>query len=90
MSIKPEVILMDEPCSALDPIATAKIEELILELKKYYTVVIVTHSMAQARRVANYVAFLYMGELVEVEESCKFFNDPCSERSKDYILGRIG
>ncbi|HMF34586.1 MAG TPA: phosphate ABC transporter ATP-binding protein PstB [Candidatus Lokiarchaeia archaeon] len=90
MSIKPDVLLMDEPCSALDPIATARIEELILELKQYYTVVIVTHSMAQARRVADYVAFLYLGELVEVEESSKFFSDPNSERSKDYICGRVG
>ena len=90
LSIKPDVILMDEPCSALDPIATAKIEELIQELKKYYTVVIVTHSMAQAQRIAGYVAFLYMGEVVEVDESSKFFNDPCCDRSKDYICGRIG
>jgi phosphate transport system ATP-binding protein len=90
LSIKPDVILMDEPCSALDPIATARIEEMIMELKQYYTVIIVTHSMAQAQRVADYVAFLYLGELVEVEESEKFFSKPTCERSQDYICGRIG
>lgn len=90
LATKPDILLLDEPCSALDPIATQRIEELILELKQNYTVVIVTHSMAQAQRIADYVAFLYLGELVEITQSSKFFNEPGTERAQDYILGRIG
>jgi phosphate transport system ATP-binding protein len=90
IAVKPEVILMDEPCSALDPIATAKIEELINELKEQYTVAIVTHNMQQAARVSDYTAFLYLGELVEFDRTCKIFTNPENRNTEDYITGRFG
>ena len=90
IAVEPEVILMDEPCSALDPIATAKIEELILELKKHFTVVIVTHSMSQAQRVSDYTAFMYLGRLVEFDKTSVIFGDPSMELTRRYISGRFG
>ena len=90
ISIEPEVILMDEPCSALDPIATAKIEELIDDLKERYTIVIVTHSMQQAARVSDYTAFFHLGELVEQGETNDIFTAPKNSRTEAYITGRIG
>ncbi len=90
IATKPEVILMDEPCSALDPIATAKIEELIDELKEHYTIVIVTHSMQQAARVSQRTAFFHLGYLVEVGETSQIFTNPTDQRTQDYITGRIG
>ena len=90
VAIKPEVILLDEPCSALDPISTAKIEELIGELKADYTVVIVTHNMQQAARVSDFTAFMYLGELVEFDTTSRVFTAPCDRRTQDYITGRFG
>lgn len=90
IAVEPEVILMDEPCSALDPIATAKIEELILELKKHFTVVIVTHSMSQAQRVSDYTGFMYLGRLVEFDKTSKIFGDPKEELTARYVSGRFG
>ena len=90
IAISPEVILMDEPCSALDPIATAKVEELIDELKEHYTIVIVTHNMQQAARVSQYTAFFHLGELVEFGHTEKIFTNPTKERTQDYITGRFG
>lgn len=90
IAIEPQVILFDEPCASLDPISTAKIEELILELKKYYTIVIVTHNMQQALRVSDYTAFFLMGELVEFNETKKVFENPSDKRTEDYITGRFG
>ena len=90
ISVNPEVILMDEPCSALDPIATAKIEELIDELKKTYTIVIVTHSMQQAARVSQRTAFFHLGVLIEEGETGNVFTDPNHEMTQDYITGRFG
>ncbi len=90
IAVQPEVILMDEPCSALDPIATARIEELIDELRENFTIVIVTHSMQQAARVSQRTAFFHMGYLVEVGETEKIFTTPNDQRTKDYITGRIG
>jgi len=90
IAVEPEVILMDEPCSALDPIATAKIEELILELKKHFTVVIVTHSMSQAQRVSDYTGFMYLGRLVEFDKTAKIFGDPKEELTARYVSGRFG
>ena len=90
ISVKPEVILMDEPCSALDPIATAKIEELIDELKKTYTIVIVTHSMAQAVRVSQKTGFFHLGKLIEVGKTEKIFKNPDNKMTQDYITGRFG
>ena len=90
IAVEPDIILMDEPCSALDPIATAAIEELILELKKDFTVVIVTHSMSQAARVSDYTGFMYIGRLVEFGETDKIFSDPELELTKRYITGRFG
>ncbi len=90
LAMEPEVILMDEPCSALDPIATARVEELIHELQKQYTIVIVTHNMQQAARVAQYTAFFYMGELVEHDETNVIFTRPAQARTEDYITGRFG
>jgi len=84
------VLLMDEPCSALDPISTAKIEELIAELKNDYTVVIVTHNMQQAARVSDYTAYMYLGELVEVGETQQVFMKPARRETEDYITGRFG
>lgn len=88
--MEPDVILMDEPTSALDPIATKKIENLIEELKKEFTIIIVTHSMQQAARISDYTAFLLLGELIEFENSKKFFSMPADKRSEDYITGRFG
>ncbi len=88
--IEPEIILMDEPASALDPISTAKLEALINDLKKDYTIVIVTHNMQQAARVADYTAFLLLGELVEYDETRKIFTNPTDKRTEDYITGRFG
>jgi phosphate transport system ATP-binding protein len=90
VAVKPEVILLDEPCSALDPISTAKIEELIDELKNDYTIVIVTHNMQQAARVSDYTAFMYLGELVEFDTTSKMFTAPNDRRTQDYITGRFG
>ncbi len=90
IAVNPEIILMDEPCSALDPIATARIEELINELKERYTVVIVTHNMQQAARVSDYTAFLYLGELIEFDETKKIFTNPDNKHTEDYITGRFG
>jgi phosphate transport system ATP-binding protein len=90
LAVDPEVLLMDEPASALDPIATAKIEELIYELKSNYTIVIVTHNMQQAARVSDYTAFFYMGELVEFDETNVMFTSPIQKQTEDYITGRFG
>ncbi len=90
VAIKPEVILLDEPCSALDPISTAKIEELIDELKAEYTIAIVTHNMQQAARCSEYTAFMYLGELVEFDETSRIFTTPSDQRTQDYITGRFG
>jgi phosphate transport system ATP-binding protein len=90
VAVKPEVILLDEPCSALDPISTAKIEELIHELKSDYTIAIVTHNMQQAARVSDYTAFMYLGELVEFDTTDKIFTSPSDRRTQDYITGRFG
>ncbi len=90
IAVRPKVILMDEPCSALDPIATAKVEELILQLREDYTIVIVTHSMQQASRVSDHTAFFYLGELVEANTTENIFNNPQEERTEHYISGRFG
>ena len=90
IAIKPEVLLLDEPCSALDPISTAKIEELIHELKDAFTIVIVTHNMQQAARVSDYTAFFYLGELIEFGETGKLFTAPEKRQTEDYITGRFG
>jgi phosphate transport system ATP-binding protein len=90
VAVKPEVILFDEPCSALDPISTAKIEELIDELKEDYTIVIVTHNMQQAARVSDFTAFMYLGELIEFDTTSKMFTAPRDRRTQDYITGRFG
>lgn len=90
IAVEPEVILMDEPCSALDPIATAKIEELIDELKDNFTIVIVTHSMQQAARVSSMTAFFNMGKIVEYDKTDKIFTNPSQQKTQDYITGRFG
>jgi phosphate transport system ATP-binding protein len=90
IAIKPEVLLLDEPASALDPISTLKIEELIHQLKTDYTIVIVTHNMQQAARVSDYTAFLYLGELVEFDDTDKVFTNPAQQKTEDYITGRYG
>lgn len=90
IAIQPEVLLLDEPASALDPISTLKIEELIFELKSQYTVVIVTHNMQQAARVSDYTAFLYLGELIEFDATDKLFTNPTEKKTEDYITGRYG
>ncbi len=90
LAVEPEVLLMDEPASALDPIATARIEELIRELRERYSIVIVTHSMQQAARVSDFTAFFYMGELVEYGETKQMFTKPREQRTEDYITGRFG
>jgi phosphate transport system ATP-binding protein len=90
VAVSPEVILFDEPCSALDPIATAKIEELIDELSEDYTIAIVTHSMQQAARVSQFTAFMYLGEMVEFDDTKKVFTSPRDKRTQDYITGRFG
>ncbi len=90
LAVNPEIILMDEPCSALDPIATSKIEDLIEELKKEYCVIIVTHSMSQASRVSDYTAFMYLGDLIEFGETRQIFENPHKELTENYITGRFG
>jgi phosphate transport system ATP-binding protein len=90
LAVKPEVILMDEPCSSLDPIATAKIEDLLFELKKDYTIVIVTHNMQQAARVSDYTAFMYAGKLIEHGRTEEIFERPKNKITQDYITGRFG
>ena len=90
LAVEPEVILMDEPCSALDPIATAKIEELIYQLKTKYTIVIVTHNMQQAGRCSDHTAFFYLGRLIEFGTTAKIFSNPSEKRTEDYITGRFG
>ena len=90
IAVEPEVLLMDEPASALDPIATAKIEELIHELAANYTVVIVTHNMQQAGRCSDYTCFLYMGRLIEFGPTTKIFTNPSERKTEDYITGRFG
>ena len=90
LAVKPEIILMDEPASALDPIATQKIEELIFQLKEEYTIVIVTHNMQQAARVSDYTAFFYLGELIEFGETEQIFTKPKLKKTEDYVTGRFG
>jgi phosphate transport system ATP-binding protein len=90
LAVEPEVLLMDEPCSALDPIATAKVEELIDELKARFTIVIVTHNMQQAARVSDHTGFMLLGELIEFEETATLFTTPHDRRTEDYITGRFG
>jgi phosphate transport system ATP-binding protein len=90
LAVEPEVILFDEPCSAIDPIATAKIEELIFRLKDHYSVVIVTHNMQQAARVSDYTAFLMLGELIEFDRTDKIFTNPANRMTEEYITGRFG
>jgi phosphate transport system ATP-binding protein len=90
LAVEPSVILMDEPTSALDPISTAKIEKLIFELKKQYTIVIVTHNMQQAARISDETAFFYMGELIEFDKTDKIFTNPSEEKTENYITGRFG
>lgn len=90
IAIRPEILLMDEPASALDPIATARIEELILELKKEFTIVIVTHNMQQAARISDYTAFFYLGELIEYDQTLKIFTNPGKQQTEDYVTGRFG
>jgi phosphate transport system ATP-binding protein len=90
LAVQPELLLMDEPCSALDPISTGKIEELIFQLKAEYTVVIVTHNMQQAARVADYTGFFLMGKLIEYDKTEKIFTTPSDKRTEDYITGRFG
>jgi phosphate transport system ATP-binding protein len=90
LAVGPEIILMDEPCSALDPIATAKIEDLINEIKRDYCVVIVTHSMSQAARVSDYTAYMYLGDLIEYGDTRQIFNNPKKELTENYITGRFG
>jgi phosphate transport system ATP-binding protein len=90
LAVEPEVILMDEPCSALDPISTAKIEELMLELRKNYTIVIVTHNMQQAARISDYSAYMLLGEMIEFGETTQIFEKPGDKRTEDYITGRYG
>jgi phosphate transport system ATP-binding protein len=87
---RPEILLMDEPCSALDPIATAKVEELIMELKRDFTIIIVTHNMQQANRVSELTAFFYLGKLIEFDATRKIFTNPSSQQTEDYITGRFG
>ena len=90
LAVKPQIVLMDEPCSALDPIATAKVEDLIFQLKSDYTFVIVTHSMQQAARVSDKTAFFYMGELIEFGDTARMFSNPTVKKTEEYITGRFG
>ena len=90
MAVKPTVLLLDEPTSALDPISTGKVEELVHELKKDYTVAIVTHNMQQAARISDYTAFMYLGELIEFNDTKQIFLKPDREETEDYITGRFG
>ena len=90
LAVRPEVILMDEPCSALDPIATAKVEELMLELKQTYTIVIVTHNMQQAGRISDFSGYMLLGRMIEFGETTRLFTNPRDQRTQDYITGRFG
>ena len=90
LAVEPEILLMDEPASALDPISTAKIEELIHELRKNYTIVIVTHNLQQAARVSNFTAFFYLGSLIEFDKTTKIFTNPAVKQTEDYVTGRFG
>ena len=90
LAVEPEIILMDEPCSALDPIATSKIENLINDLKEHYTVVIVTHNMQQAARVSDFVGFMYLGQLIEFGPTARIFKNPQEELTNNYVTGRFG
>ena len=90
VALKPDVILLDEPCSALDPISTARVEELIDELKRQYTIAIVTHNMQQAARCSDYTAFMYLGELVEFGDTQRMFTPPTQKQTQQYITGRFG
>lgn len=90
LAVEPEIVLMDEPCSALDPIATAKVEELIRQLKEQYTIVIVTHNMQQAGRCSDNTAFFYLGRLIEVDATAKIFSNPAQRQTEEYITGRFG
>ena len=90
IAIQPDVLLLDEPCSALDPISTLKVEELIAELKKDFTILIVTHNMQQAARVSDYTAFMYLGEMVEFGDTDQLFTNPSKKQTEDYITGRYG
>jgi phosphate transport system ATP-binding protein len=90
VAVRPEVILFDEPCSALDPISTAKIEELIDELSELYTIALVTHNMQQAARVSDFTAFMYLGELIEFGDTDHIFTSPAQPKTQDYITGRFG
>ena len=90
LAVRPEVILLDEPCSQLDPVSTSKIEELLLDLKSRYTIVLVTHNMQQAARVSNYTGFFLLGELIEFDDTRKLFTTPADKRTEDYITGRFG
>ena len=90
LAVEPEVLLMDEPCSALDPISTAKIEDLIEDLSARYTIVVVTHNMQQAARISDRVAFFLLGDLIEMDKSAKIFTNPSDKRTEEYITGRFG
>ncbi len=90
LAVQPEILLMDEPCSALDPVSTGKIEELIEDLKEKYTIVVVTHNMQQAARISDFVAFFLLGELIEMDRSAKMFTTPSDKRTEEYITGRFG
>jgi len=90
LAVNPEIILMDEPASALDPLSTAKIEELIYELKKVFTIIIVTHNMQQAARTSDFTAFFYLGELIEFDRTRTIFTNPSKKQTEDYISGRFG
>jgi phosphate transport system ATP-binding protein len=90
LAVEPEIVLMDEPCSALDPIATAKVEELIQDLKQHYTIVIVTHNMQQAGRCSDHTAFFYLGRLIEFDATVKIFSNPAQRQTEEYITGRFG
>ena len=90
LAADPDVVLMDEPCSALDPIATARIEETISELKKDYTIIIVTHNLQQAARISTYTAFYYLGKLIEFNETDGMFTNPRIKQTEDYVTGRFG
>jgi phosphate transport system ATP-binding protein len=90
LAVEPHILLMDEPCSALDPVATARIEELMHQLRERYTIVIVTHNMQQAARVSQYTAFLLSGELIEFDQTDKLFTNPANSRTEDYITGKFG
>jgi phosphate transport system ATP-binding protein len=90
LAVNPEIVLMDEPASALDPLSTSKIEELIVQLKENYTIVIVTHNMQQAARISDNTAFFYLGELIEYDRTKKIFTNPDKKQTEDYITGRFG